>query len=86
MRNSANSEPLKDRLLLENKFIIFSVTLFLLILILGSAAFFSAMQQIIRENNSTELSRMLDIQRIEIENAVKVDIAIALKLADSPLI
>ena len=76
----------KDRLTLTNRFLIFSIILFLIILVAGSTAFILSMRQIIKKNNSSELSRMLEIQRIELENAVKAEVAIALKLADSPLI
>ena len=70
---------------LKNRFIIFSVTLFGMILIAGSVAFVSSMQQIIRTNKGNELSQMLEIERIRLETSVNSEIAIVLKLADSPL-
>ena len=69
-----------------NKFILFSVTLFLIILVAGGAAFIFSMRQIIRTNKGNELSQMLEIERLKLEAAVNSEIAIALKLADSPLI
>jgi len=68
------------------RFVLFSITLFLIILVAGSVAFVSAMQQIVRTNNGNELSQMLEIERIRLESAVNPEIAIVLKLADSPLI
>ena len=71
---------------LKNRFVIFSVILFLVILIVGSIAFIFAMQQIIRDNKGVELSQMLETERIRLETSVNSEIAIALKMADSPLI
>jgi len=68
------------------KFIIFSTVLFLIILVVGSTAFIFSMQQIIRANKSGELSQLLEIERLKLEVSVNSEIAIALKMADSPLI
>jgi len=76
----------KNRPHLMSKFIIFSVTLFLIILVAGSTAFIFSMKQIIRTNKGYELSQMLEINRIKLETSVNAEIAIVLKLADSPLI
>ena len=71
---------------IPNRFAIFSFIFFMVIFFGGSAAFLLSMRQIIRETNGLELSRMLEIRRTELESAVKADIAITRKLADSPLI
>ena len=68
------------------RFIIFSVSLFLLIFIAGGIAYFFSMRQIIRENKGHELNRLLEIERINLESFVYSEIAIVLKMADSPLI
>ena len=68
------------------KFIIFSVTLFLIILITGSVAFVFSMRQIISDSKGHELSRLLEIERIKLENSVNSEIIVALKMAGSPLI
>ena len=68
------------------RFIIFSISLFLLIFIAGSITYFFSMQQIIRENKGHELNRLLEIERINLESFVYSEIAIVLKMADSPLI
>ena len=71
---------------LQNKFIVFSVILFLIILVVGSIAFIFSMRQTIRANQGKELSQMLEIERIRLETSVNSEIAIALKMANSPLI
>jgi methyl-accepting chemotaxis protein len=68
------------------KFLIFSTVLFLLILTVGSAAFFFAMRGIIVENIAGETAGILNIERNRLESSVKGEIAIALKMASSPLI
>jgi len=74
-----NKEPLM------RTFIIFSVIVYLIILFVGSVSFVFSMQQIIRTNKGNELSQMLDTERIRLESSLNSEIAIALKLADSPL-
>ncbi|MCL1875512.1 MAG: methyl-accepting chemotaxis protein [Synergistaceae bacterium] len=78
--------PQKGKSLLKNRFVMFSVTLFTIIFVVGSAAFIFSMRQIIRTNKGNELTQMLEIERIKLETSVNAEIAIALKLADSPLI
>ena len=67
-------------------FIAFSAALFLVILVVSSVAFSFSMQQIIRNNKSTELIKMLEIERIKLETSVNHKITIILKMAESPLI
>ena len=71
---------------LMSRFVIFSISLFLVILIAGSAAFIIAMRQIIRTNNVAELTQLLQTKRVELEHYANSEIAIVLKLADSPLV
>ncbi|MCL2767265.1 MAG: ATP-binding protein [Synergistaceae bacterium] len=71
---------------LMSRFILFSVTLFTIILVAGSAAFILSMRQIIRTNKGIELSQLVEIERIKLETSVNNEIAIALKMSDSPLI
>jgi signal transduction histidine kinase/DNA-binding response OmpR family regulator len=68
------------------KFIVFSAALFVIILVAGSTAFISSMRQIIRTNKSSELSQLLEIERLKLEVSVNSEISIALKMANSPLI
>jgi methyl-accepting chemotaxis protein len=68
------------------KFFIFSLAFFLLILAGGGIAFFLSMRQIVRANASQELTRLLETKRITLEASVNAEIAIALKMAGSPLI
>ncbi len=67
-------------------FIAFSVAFFLAILVAGSIAFVFSMLQIIKTNKGNELSQMLEIGRIKLENSVNKELAITLKMASSPLI
>ncbi|MCL2022176.1 MAG: ATP-binding protein [Betaproteobacteria bacterium] len=68
------------------KFIAFSAILFLSISILGSVTFIFSMQQINRMNKANELPKVLELERIKIETYVKTEVAIVLKLANSPLV
>ncbi|MCL1959833.1 MAG: methyl-accepting chemotaxis protein [Spirochaetes bacterium] len=68
------------------KVIIFSGTLFLVLLIGGSIAFSLSMWQIRHTNVGIELSQSLEIERIKLEASVNGEIALALKMATSPLI
>ncbi|MDR3000878.1 MAG: methyl-accepting chemotaxis protein [Fibromonadaceae bacterium] len=71
---------------IKRKFLFFSVILFLLILVTGSGAFFVSMRDIIRESKGYELEQVLEIERMKLEASVNGEIAIALKMAGSPLI
>ena len=68
------------------KLIVFSVILLAVVFLGGSAAFFFSMRNIIRNNTSQELRNAVIIERIKLEASVNSEIAIAMKMADSPLI
>jgi signal transduction histidine kinase/CheY-like chemotaxis protein/HPt (histidine-containing phosphotransfer) domain-containing protein len=76
----------KNKNPMSSEFIIFSSVLFLIILVVGSLAFFFSMRQIVRTNRTNELSQMLEIKRINLETYVMNEIAIVKKMAGSPLI
>ncbi|MDR2728568.1 MAG: response regulator [Chitinispirillales bacterium] len=67
-------------------FVVFSITLFVIILAAGGTAFVVAMQQIIRANKEAKLSQIIEIERIKLETSVNSEIAIVMKMAGSPLI
>ena len=71
---------------IKNRFVIFSIVLFLLIVVLGSISFMFSMRKIIRANKATELSQILEMEQIRLETSVNSEIAIVLKMANSPLI
>jgi methyl-accepting chemotaxis protein len=71
---------------IKRKFIVFSVVLFLLILAGGSLAFMVSMRQIIHVNTDNELRQTTIIERGRLEASVNAEIALALKMADSPVI
>jgi PAS domain S-box-containing protein len=81
-----NLNSQNKQLSLIRKFIIFSITCFLTILAAGSVTFIFSMRQIINKEKNIELRRILEIERIKLENSVNSEITIALKMADSPLI
>ena len=67
-------------------FIAFSAILFLIILVVSSTAFLFSMRQIIRTIKGNELTRHMEIVRIKLETSVNSKIALATKMAESPLI
>jgi len=71
---------------LMRRFVIFSIVLFLIILIFGSISFILSMRQIIGNDKSSELQQLLEIERIKLETNVNNEIIIALELANSPLL
>jgi len=71
---------------IKTNFLVFSVILFAVILIAGSITFILSMQRIITTNRSSELLKHLEVERIKLETYVGAEIAIVLKLADSPFI
>ena len=71
---------------IKQRFLLFSVILFVVILIGGSVAFFFSMRQIVHDNKMGELEQTAEIQRIRLEASVNGEIAIALKMATSPLV
>jgi len=77
---------MRAKIPLMRRFVIFSLALYLCILLGGSTAFFMAMRQIIRSNKGQELSRITEIERLKLETTVNSDITIVRKLADSPVI
>ncbi|MDR0494880.1 MAG: methyl-accepting chemotaxis protein [Treponema sp.] len=85
-QNSLPSSPRERRTSIKRQFIVFSTILFLVIFISGSAAFAFSMWQIIHSTAGGDLARMVEIERIKLETSVNGEIAIALKMADSPLI
>ena len=71
---------------IRRKFIIFSIILFVIILTGGSAVFMFSMKRIVHNSKKTELSYLVQIERNNLEASVNAEIAIAMKMADSPLI
>jgi methyl-accepting chemotaxis protein len=71
---------------IKRSFFIFSVVLFLVILAGGSVAFVFSMRRIVHAGARNDLSQVVHIERSKLEASVNGEIAIALKMADSPLI
>jgi len=68
------------------KFIGFSIVLYLFILAVGSWAFLNSLENIIRNNLDGELSQMLEIKQCQLEASVNSEIALVIKMANSPLV
>ncbi|MDR2965282.1 MAG: methyl-accepting chemotaxis protein, partial [Treponema sp.] len=66
--------------------VVFSIILFLFIFIVGSIAFFLSMYNITRTSAGHELAQVVEIERIKLSASVNAEIAIAMKMAGSPLI
>ena len=71
---------------IKNKFIIFSAVLFLAIFIGGSAAFAFSMWKSLHNTAGYELEEAMELERAKLETSVNGEIALALKMASSPLI
>jgi methyl-accepting chemotaxis protein len=85
-RQSTNPAGWVGKLSIKQRFLIFSIVLFLLVAGGGTAAFFAAMRQSIRSNVNQELTRLLETKRLGLEASVNNELVIALKMTDSPLI
>jgi len=83
---SAARNPQTHRTSIKRIIVVFSVLLFSLILIGGSAVFLVFMRQTVRATIGYELSQTIEIERFKLESSVNAEIAIAMKMAGSPLI
>ncbi|MDR2717485.1 MAG: methyl-accepting chemotaxis protein [Treponema sp.] len=81
-----NESSRKRRTSIKRQLIVFSAVLFAVIIISGGTVFVFSMWQMLHTNTSSELARSVEIERIKLETSVNGEIAIALKMADSPLI
>ena len=71
---------------IKTRYIVFSISLFLIIFIGGSAAFIFSMWQILHSTAGYELEQTMELEKAKLETLVNSEIAIALKMATSPLI
>jgi len=76
----------KHQTSMQRRFIVFSSILFLLIFILGSVTFVILMDKIQHRNAGYELMQIIEMERLKLEASLNSEIAIALKMANSPLI
>ena len=68
----------------RRKFIVFSILLYLVILIGGSVAFVLIMSNVLYSNSGYELSKTIEVERLKLENIVNGEIALVLNMANSP--
>jgi len=71
---------------IKNKMLVFSSLFFMTVTVLGTAAFFFSMRQIVRSSAAQKLTQFVEIKVFQLEKSVIKEIAIAVKMADSPLI
>jgi methyl-accepting chemotaxis protein len=83
---SAKNGQIQRGVSIKRKLLIFSAILFCLIFICGSIAFGVSAWNISHANAGRELAREVEIESIKLEASVNAEIAIALKMADSPII
>jgi len=76
----------KNQVSMKKKFIFFSFGLFILIFLLGSAVFIFLMRQILHNNSGYELIKTAELERLRLEASVNSEIAVILKMANSPLV
>jgi len=76
----------KHQTSMQRRFIAFSSILFLLIFIFGSVTFIILMNKIQHRNAGYELVQIIEKEKLKLEASLKSEIAIALKMAHSPLI
>jgi signal transduction histidine kinase/CheY-like chemotaxis protein/HPt (histidine-containing phosphotransfer) domain-containing protein len=67
-------------------FIGFSAMFFLLIFAAGSIAFIFSKRQIIKASQKDEMSNIMEVKQIRLDNLTNIELVIVRKLADSPLI
>jgi len=86
--NSIFSIPIsrKRQTSMRRRFVIFSFILFMLIFISGSATFVVLMSKSYYKNAKYELMQTIEVKRLKLEASLNSEIAIALKMAGSPLI
>jgi len=71
---------------MKYKFFFFSAVLFLLIFIPGSVVFVILMNKIHYDNAGQKLTQIVEMERLKVEAAMNSEIAIAQKMAESPLV
>jgi len=76
----------KHQTSMRRRFIVFSAVLFLLIFITGSVTFIILMNQIQYDNAGQKLKQAIEIEWLKLEASINSEIAIARRMADSPLI
>ncbi|MDR0496876.1 MAG: methyl-accepting chemotaxis protein, partial [Treponema sp.] len=71
---------------IKRRVIVFSAIMLAVILIGGSAAYTLSMLNTVHANAGSELVKAVEIERIKLEASVNSEVAVAMKMANSPLI
>ena len=85
-RGAEKTTAAERRTSIQHTFLVFSVVLFLIVFVGGSGAFVFSMRQIAHSGANSTLRQVVEVERLKLESSVNGEIAIALKMADSPLI
>jgi len=80
------SNPNQGRTSIKRRVIIFSAILFFFIFVCGVVVFIISMGKNVRVNMGHELVKAVEVERIKLEASVNGEIAIAMKMATSPLL
>jgi methyl-accepting chemotaxis protein len=72
--------------MIKRNVVVFSIIFFVVIAVGGTAAFFFAMGQIVRSDAVQKLSQTVSAKKFQLEVSAQEEIALAVKMADSPLI
>jgi methyl-accepting chemotaxis protein len=83
---STDQVPQKRRTSIKRMVIIFSAVLFSIIFFGGSTAFVLSMWQMIHTSTGSQLENAVETETVRLEASVNGEIALALKMADSPVI
>jgi len=71
---------------MRRRFIVFSSVLFLFLFVIGSVAYITLIERIRYKSAGNELMQIVEIERLKLEASMNGEIAIIMKMADSPLI
>jgi len=88
-KNAAETvNPISNKRLvsIRRKFVVFSIFLFLLVFLPGTWVFIFSMRGIIKQDMRNELLRIVELKRLKFEAQINSEIAVVLKMTDSPII
>ena len=76
----------KRQMTMKRRFVLFSAIFFLLIVIFGNITFFALMGQNLNKIVKEEMIKSVGLERYKVEATINVEVAIVLKMANSPFI
>jgi methyl-accepting chemotaxis protein len=76
----------ESRSSIRRKLLFFSIAFFLLILVVGTAAFLVGIRQVVRTADDAYLQNLVETERLKLVSSVNGEIALVMKMAGSPII